>query len=592
MKYKNILLVYPEVPSNTYWSFKHALKYIGKKSAMPPLGLITVAALFPEDYNIRLIDMNIEPLEDTDIKWADAVFISAMIVQQESLKKVIAQCKPYNKTIVAGGPYVNSNHDDIHGVDHLVLGEVEDTLAEFLNDLQNGTAKPMYARPPHPDISNAPSPRFDLLNINAYGSMAVQYSRGCPFHCEFCDIWTVYGNRPRLKSSNAMIKEIDTLHQLGWRGAIFIVDDNFIGNKSRVKTELLPALKEWQKSHDHPFHFYTEASINMADDEDLLVAMRQAGFNEVFIGIETPNPEGLKETGKIQNLKTDLGKSVRAIQRHGIEVMAGFIVGFDNDGEDIFNRQISFIQKNAIPKAMIGLLNAIPGTRLYQRLMNESRILNATLGNNTHNLTTNFKTAMDSDTLKEGYKKILSYLYDSRLKHYFERCNRLFDNMEYREFFQREIRWKEVKFFFKSIIRQPFTPYGLQYLKFVFRNLLKNRDIFGEVITFSIVGHHFHKITQETLKIDRISNALDKKLQHFSDLVNKYSSAIMENSRSNIAYVAILWKKRIKLLKQMKQKIDQIPLDLRKDLTSKYIEISKQMREMTTCFEQRALLAP
>jgi radical SAM superfamily enzyme YgiQ (UPF0313 family) len=591
MKYSNILLVYPEVPDNTYWSFKHALKFIGKKSAMPPLGLITVAALFPKNYNLKLIDMNIEPLEDKDIQWADAVFISAMIVQQESLKKVIVRCRPYNKTIVAGGPYANSNHKDIDNVDHLVLGEVEDTFADFLNDLQNGTAKRIYARPPHPDISDAPAPRFDLLNINAYGSMAVQYSRGCPFHCEFCDIWTVYGNTPRLKSASATINEIETLYNLGWRGAIFIVDDNFIGNKRRVKTELLTALIEWQTVHKHPFHFYTEASINMADDEQLLIAMQQAGFNEVFIGIETPNAEGLKETGKIQNLKTDLGKSVRAIQRHGIEVMAGFIVGFDNDGEDIFNRQISFIQKNAIPKAMIGLLNAIPGTRLYQRLMDEGRILGATLGNNTHSLTTNFKTALDSKTLKEGYKKILSYLYDSRLKHYFERCNKLFDNMECREFVQRKIQWQEIKFFFKSIFRQPFTPYGFEYLKFVFRNLFKNRDIFGEVITFSIVGHHFHKITQETLKIDRISSALDRKFQYFSHLVNKYSTGIMNNSRSNIDYVAKLWKKRIKILKQMKGKIDKIPVDFRKDLTLKYLELSRQMREMMTLLEHKVLMA-
>jgi radical SAM superfamily enzyme YgiQ (UPF0313 family) len=591
MKYKNILLVYPEVPSNTYWSFKHALKFIGKKSAMPPLGLITVAALFPDAYTLKLVDMNIEPLEDKDIQWADAVFISAMIVQRASIQKVIAQCRPFNKTIVAGGPYANSNREEIEGVDHFVLGEVEDTFADFLNDLQNGTAKPVYGRPPHPDISNVPAPRFDLLKINAYGSMAVQYSRGCPFHCEFCDIWTVYGNKPRLKSSAAMINEIDTLHHLGWRGAVFIVDDNFIGNKHRVKKELLPALREWQKAHGHPFHFYTEASINMADDEDLLTGMREAGFNEVFIGIETPDPEGLKETGKIQNLKTDMGKSIRAIQRHGIEVMAGFIVGFDHDREDIFDRQISFIQQNAIPKAMIGLLNALPGTRLYQRLMDEDRILRASLGNNTHDLTTNFKTVMDSETLKQGYKKILSRIYDSRLKHYFQRCNSLFDRMEYRDFFQRKIQWKEVKFFFKSIFRQPFTPYGFQYLKFVFRNFLKNRDIFGEVITFSIVGHHFHQITRQTLKIDRIASALDQKFQYFSDLVNRYSTTIMDNSRNNIAYVAILWKKRVRLLKQMKHKIDAIPLDFRQDLTLKYLEISRQMRDLLTRFEQRALIS-
>ncbi len=591
MKYQNILLVYPEVPGNTYWSFKHALKFIRKKCAMPPLGLITVAALFPEHYHLKLVDMNIEPLRDKDIQWADAVFISAMIVQQDSMKNVIAQCKRFHKTIVAGGPYVNSNYHEIQDVDHLVLGEVEETFQDFLHDLQNGTAKSIYDRPAHPDISHTPAPRFDLLNIQAYGSMAIQYSRGCPFHCEFCDIWTVYGNKPRLKSAASIIHELNMLYRLGWRGAIFIVDDNFIGNKSRVKKELLPALKDWQKAHGYPFHFYTEASINMADDEALLVAMREAGFNEVFIGIETPNPDGLKETGKIQNLTADLEKSVYTIQRHGIEVMAGFIVGFDNDTEDIFDRQISFIQKNAIPKAMIGLLTALPNTRLYQRLLAEGRILKATLGNNTHTLTTNFKTIMDGEKLKEGYKKILAYLYDSRLKHYFDRCNRLFDRMEYREFFQRKIQWKEITFLLKSLIRQPFTPYGFQYLKFVIRNLFKNPDLFGEVITFGIVGHHFHKITQETLKIDRIAAALDKKYQYFVNLINQYSAALLNNSLDNIAFVAKLWKKRVKLLKQMKEKIDAIPADFRHELTAKYLEISRQMRDLMNRFEQLALTA-
>ncbi len=590
-RYKNILLVYPRVPSNTYWSFKYALKFIRKKSAMPPLGLITLAALFPEGYDLKLVDLNIEPLEDNDILWADAVFISAMIVQQESMREVISRCNRLHKKVVAGGPYANSSHEEIDGVDHFVLGEVEDTFQGFLDDLENNTAKKVYPPPPHPDISCAPTPRFDLLNLNAYGSMSVQYSRGCPFHCEFCDIWTVYGNTPRLKSADAMIAEFDALYRIGWRGPIFIVDDNFIGNKRRLKSELLPAIKAWQRSHDHPFHLYTEASINLADDEELLTAMREAGFNQVFVGIETPDTEGLKETGKLQNLKTDLRESVRRIQRQGIEVMAGFIVGFDTDKEDIFNRQIAFIQENAIPKAMIGLLNALPNTRLYQRLKKEGRILKTSLGNNTHNLTTNFKTIMDAEKLKEGYKKILAHIYDFRLKNYFQRCNKLFDNMEHREFFQRNIRWAEIKIFFKSILQQPFTPYGIQYIKFVVRNLIKHFDIFGEVISYSIVGHHFHRITRETLKMDKLSSALDEKYRCFKALVDSYSKELMDNSRKNIRYVAKLWKTKIKILKQMQTRINKIHHDFRYDLTRKYIDLSNKMGELLNGFEQKAIAA-
>ena len=590
--YQNILMVYPEVPNNTYWSFKYALKFIRKKSAMPPLGLLTVAALFPPDYDLKLVDMNIEPLPDEAIEWADAVFISAMIVQQDSVESVIARCNRMDTKVVLGGPYANSNQEDIQGVDHFVLGEVEEALYGFLSDLENGTAKHVYPLPARPDISKAPTPRFDLLKMDAYGSMAVQYSRGCPFHCEFCDIWTVYGNKPRLKSADAMIAEMDALYRQGWRGGVFLVDDNFIGNKKRVKEELLPALKAWQAERGHPFHFFTEASINMAEDEDLLIGMREAGFNEVFIGIETPDEEGLKETGKVQNLKTDMGEAVKRIQKHGIEVMAGFIVGFDQDKPDIFERQIHFIQQNAIPKAMIGLLTALPGTRLYERLKSEGRMLSASIGNNTHVLSTNFKTVMDSDRLKEGYKKILANIYDYRLKKYFERCNRLFDNIEYTAYFQRKIRYAEVKIFFKSLFRQPFTPYGWQYLKFLGRNFFKHREIFGEAVSMGITGHHFHTITQETLKKEKIASILEEKYRDFVQLVNRYSKSLMTNSIDNIDDAAKLWKKRVKLLKEMQHKINKIHVDFRADLNNRYMEISKQMRELMNSFEQKALPAP
>jgi radical SAM superfamily enzyme YgiQ (UPF0313 family) len=585
MTHQNILLIYPEVPSNTYWSFKHALKFIRKKSAMPPLGLMTIAALFPDTYHLKLVDMNIVPLSDSDIEWADAVFISAMIVQKNSMEQVIRRCRHFGKTIVAGGPFPTSNHEDIAGVDHFLAGEVDQTLTDFLQDLEKGIAKPVYAKPCYPDITNLPVPRFDLLDITAYASMSIQYSRGCPFHCEFCDIWTIYGNRPRLKAAGTILQELDTLLDLGWRGPVFIVDDNFIGNKKQVKAELLPALKAWQIEHDYPFHFFTEASINMGADEDLLAAMREAGFNQVFIGIETPDPEGLKETGKIQNLNSDMERSIRTIQGHGMEVMAGFIIGFDNDKEDIFDRQISFIQRNAIPKAMIGFLNALPGTRLYQRLMAEGRILKASLGNNTHNMTINFKTIMDPVRLKEGYKKILACIYDFNLKNYFERCSRFLDNIEHTDYFQRKISFNEIKILFRSVYWQLFTPYGFQYLKFIFRNMIKHPGILGEAVSLSISGHHFHTMTQQTLKTERIASILDEKYRYFCDLVNEYSEAMMNNSKKHLQYMTKLWKEKVKILKQMRHTINQIHGDYRYELSQKYLEISKKMRDKLTNIE-------
>jgi len=500
-KFKNMLLVYPKVPPNTYWSFKYALEFINKKSAMPPLGLITVAALFPEKYNLKLIDMNIEPLKEKDILWADAVFISAMIVQKKSMEHVVQQCNRLNTAVVAGGPYPTSSCQEISGVDHLILGEVEDTFKDILSDLENGVAQKVYTAVKRPDISKSVIPRFDLLKLKAYSSMSIQTCRGCPFKCEFCDIWKVYGNKPRLKEAGQVVIELDLLYKLKWKGPIFIVDDNFIGNKKQVKNSLLPAIKKWQEDHKYVYQLFTEASINLADDEELLIGMRDAGFNEVFVGIETPSIKALKETGKIQNLKNDMLKSIRKIQQYGMEVMAGFILGFDSDTEDIFDRQINFIQKTGIPKAMIGLLTALPGTDLYNRLEQEGRIKHRSLGNNTHCMTTNFATRMDSLQLQKGYAKVLGSIYDSNLKNYFKRCSKLLDNLGKNKYFQRKITFNEIIILFKSILHQSFKPYSYQYLRFVIRNFIKHRNVSGEAIRFGIIGHHFHTITQKTLRI-------------------------------------------------------------------------------------------
>lgn len=586
-KFNKILLVYPEVPNNTFWSFKYALKFLKKKSAMPPLGIITVAALFPEEYDLKLIDMNVELLNDKDIIWADAVFISAMIVQKNSMERVIAACNRLGTKVVLGGPHPTASYKEIHGVDHFVLGEVEDMFREFLDDLENGVAKKLYPLPERPDMfSRAIIPRFDLLNLKAYSSMSVQFCRGCPFKCEFCDIWKVYGNKPRLKNPEYFLYELDNLYDSGWRGPVFIVDDNFIGNKGKIKKWLLPALKKWQEDHNFVYRFFTEASINLAEDEELLAGMRDAGFNEVFIGIETPSTQCLKETGKTQNLKTDMQGAVRKIQQYGLEVMAGFILGFDSDTDDIFERQISFIQETGIPKAMVGLLTALPGTNLYSRLLKEGRIIGKSSGNNTDSISLNFKTIMARMKLIKGYKNVLSNIYDSNLKNYFIRCNKLIDNLGDTVYFKRKFRIHDLMILFRSVFYQPFTPYGYQYIKFVIRNFIKHRKIFSETIRFSIIGHHFHTITQERRKIEKIISYMDEKNRYLSEQISRYSEIVIDGSRELPGNIADLWNQKKKILDKTRNKINKIHVDFRDETIAQYNDAATRMQALFCSFEK------
>ncbi|HEV2665428.1 MAG TPA: radical SAM protein, partial [Blastocatellia bacterium] len=345
------LLVYPEFP-DTYWSFRHALSFEGKRSAFPPLGLLTISAMLPDAWERRLVDMNVQPLKAADIEWADVVFCSAMLVQKDSLRRVVELCKAEGKRVVIGGPYVTTSAEHLPEADHIFLGEAETTFPEFVRDLDRGEPKRIYQAAERPALSETPIPHFQLADLKHYSAMSVQYSRGCPFQCEFCDIIEIYGRVPRTKSNEQMLAELDALFRLGWRGMVFIVDDNFIGNKRNVK-KLLPALADWSERHGRPFSFITEASVNLAEDEELLDGMRRAHFRRVFLGIETPVEASLKEAQKGQNMRGNLLDSVRRIQNYGMEVMAGFIVGFDNDPDDIFERQIEFIRESAIPLAMV-----------------------------------------------------------------------------------------------------------------------------------------------------------------------------------------------------------------------------------------------
>ena len=408
MRAMKVLLVNPKFP-DTYWSFRHALPFEGKRSVFPPLGLMTVSGLLPKDCERRLVDLEIESLKTSQIDWADMVFITGMLAQKQSLHEVVERCRKRGKKIVLGGPYVTSTIEELPYADHIFQGEAETTLPQFFQDLERGTTKRIYKAPERPPMSLAPIADFGLVNMKKYSNMSIQYSRGCPFSCEFCDIIEIYGRIPRTKSNQQVIAEFDELKRLGWRGPLFIVDDNFIGNKKNVRL-LLPAIIEWQKKNGYPFSLLTEASVNLADDDDLLAAMKDGGFRRVFLGIETPVEESLKEAQKSQN-RGNLLDSVRKIQSHGMEVMAGFIVGFDNDPDDIFERQIEFIRESAIPMAMVGMLNALPDTQLWKRLEREGRLLGADATGNNTIATVNFIPKMDVDTLIAGYQRIMRTIY-------------------------------------------------------------------------------------------------------------------------------------------------------------------------------------
>ncbi len=414
-----VLLIYPEFP-DTYWSFRHALTFEGKRSAFPPLGLLTVSALLPETWERRLVDLNVEQLKSSDIAWADIVFLTAMLVQKDSLHAVVKLCKAQGKRVVIGGPYVTTSAAELPEADHIFLGEAESTLPQFVKDLEQGVAVRSYQAAERPPLALTPIPDFGLVDLRRYSAMSIQYSRGCPFQCEFCDIIEIYGRVPRTKSIEQVIAELDALRAVGWRGTVFIVDDNFIGNKKNVR-RLLPHLAAWQQRNNQPFEFLTEASVNLADDEPLLEEMRRANFRRVFLGIETPDEGTLKETLKSQNTRGDMLESVKKIQSYGMEVMAGFIVGFDTDPEDIFQRQINFIRDSAIPLAMVGLLTALPDTQLWRRLKEEGRLLEESSGNNTSfDATLNFIPKMAPRVLIEGYQAILRTIYSPR--EYYQRA--------------------------------------------------------------------------------------------------------------------------------------------------------------------------
>ncbi|RKX30005.1 MAG: B12-binding domain-containing radical SAM protein [Verrucomicrobia bacterium] len=482
------LLLYPEFP-DTFWSFKHVLKFIRKRAALPPLGLLTVAAMLPEEWEKRLVDVNVRALREKDIAWADVVLISAMIAQRDSTVQLIARCRAAGKTVVAGGPLFTVEHAQFPDVDHLVLNEAETTLPEFLQDFAQGSARRVYTSTNLPDLRPTPAPLWELADLQRYASMSVQYSRGCPFDCEFCSVTAMFGHRPRVKTPAQIIAELDGLWQRGWRGTVFFVDDNLIGNKRSLRNDLLPALIRWRKKK-RGFTFYTEASINLADDTELMQLMVTAGFDQVFIGIETPEEASLTECNKRQNRSRNLIADVKRIQRAGLQVQGGFIVGFDNDPPMIFQRQIDFIQESGIVTAMVGILQAIPGTKLHERLFQQGRLLGDTTGDNVDG-TTNFIPRMNRETLRDGYRQLMDTLYAPGP--YYRRIRTFL-----REFkpprISGKVNWRNAFAFISASLRlgvigrERFHFWGL-----LLWTCFRRPTLVPMAVTLSIYGFHFRK---------------------------------------------------------------------------------------------------
>jgi len=478
----------------TYCGYEYIISVIGKKSANIPLGILTIAAMLPETWDLKFTDMNVNKIDDNDIIWADMVFISAMQIQKDSFNNVIQLCNFLNTPVVAGGPYVTNNFENIDGVSHFVLNEGEITLYEFLNDLKNGNPKYIYKTDKKFDLNTVIIPKLDLINLDDYTSISVQFSRGCPFDCEFCNVVQLFGRKIRTKTNNQIIKEFNQLYNYNWIGNVFIVDDNFIGDEKRAKS-LLKEIIKWQKEHKYPFSLFTQTSINVSEDDELLGLLREAGFGMLFIGIETPNKDSLSETGKNQNLKTDLLESIHKIHSYGIEVDAGLIVGFDNDDEDIFERQKEFIEKANIVSALVGVLTALPETRLYKRMKKENRLLEDSLGINTHSSGINFIPMMGYDTLVDGYNNLMKYLYNP--KNYFNRCISLLRELEPNKNYSRKFRMIYIWYLIKVLSVQTFSPYGLSYIWYIIRLLSMKPELFIEGFRMAIQGHHFFKMAEK-----------------------------------------------------------------------------------------------
>ncbi len=491
----NILLVNPRTP-DTFWSFRHVLPFVARRASMPPLGLLTVAALLPREWTLKLVDLNVEPLADATIRQADYVLLSAMLVQQDSALEVAARCRALGRPVIAGGPLFTTATTPFPDIPHVVRGEAEELMPQLVADMEAGRVRPEYRASRWPDLRLSPVPRWDLVRLRDYVTMAVQFSRGCPFDCEFCDIIVMNGRVPRTKTPGQVIAELETLRRLGWRDRVFVVDDNFIGDRRRTRA-LLEALLAWRQATGARMEFLTEASINLADDADLCARMVAAGFKKVFVGLETPAAESLEECRKHQN-RGDLVAAVQRLQRAGLEVMGGFIVGFDHDPHDIFQRQFEFIQRSGVVTAMVGLLTALPQTRLWQRLRREGRLRAESLGNNTAAVL-NFEPRLGLDYLVQGYRELMKRLYEPR--HYYQRIRTFLREHRPAGPRLRRLSRADLRAFVRALWVLGLRQRGrLAWWRLVWGALLRHPRQFQHAMELAILGYHFRRVAQ-TLEV-------------------------------------------------------------------------------------------
>ncbi len=487
-----LLLIYPEY-EDTFWNVKKVLRLLGKKAAYPPLGLLTVAAMLPNHWEKKLVDMNCEILKEEHIKWADYVLISAIVGQKRSTKKLVNKVQQIGKTVIAGGSLFTTGWEEFSNIDTMVLGESEEIIPALIKDMENKTLKKIYSMKEFPAIRKAPIPEWDLINLSYYNSVCIQLSRGCPFNCEFCDVVQLNGRIPRIKSKEQITAELESVYKLGWRAGVFFVDDNLIGNKSVLKNKILPAIIEWQKERKYPFILSTQVSINLSDDPELMKLMTGAGFSTVFVGIETPDPDGLEECGKYHNKNRNLLKSVKKIQNMGFEVNAGFILGFDSDKDTVFQNQIDFIQKSGIVAAMVGLLNVSPKSRLHERLKKSHRLIDnkkSGNGNNSELSELNFIPIMNPDTLIDGYWQVLRTIYSP--KYFFERIKTFLSEYRPKKVKPPKVRFYHIRGLFSSLWFLGIKEKGRHYYwKLIFWSLFRRPALLPYAVGLPLGLLHF-----------------------------------------------------------------------------------------------------
>lgn len=499
-----MLLVNPLFPT-TFWGYQYSLGFIGKRASLPPLGLVTMAASLPAEWQVRLVDLNLRPLGDADILWADAVLVGGMLLQQESMREVTARARALGRRVVVGGPAAAVAPELFSSAHVVFCGEVEGRSGELVGAVEGSEPGPLVLRPPagvYPELGEAPAPRFDLLELSQYASMSVQYSRGCPFSCEFCDVIELYGRAPRVKSAGQVLAELEALYTLGWRGSVFVVDDNFVGNRRAVR-HLLPGVEAWQEEHGRPFDLYTEASLDLAGDDGLVRAMVAAGFSAVFVGIETPSREALAAANKRQNLRVDVPSAVDRLMRAGLEVMGGFIVGFDSDDREIFAAQRELIRSSAIPVAMVGLLSAMPGTALWRRLEREGRLRGRPSGDQFER--PNFQPVMDEEELLTGYAELMARIYAPR--EYYRRCAGLISRIGRTPGVEGRTL-EGLGALLRAIVRIGLLGRRRRYFwGLLWRGLLRGPRALRRAVTCAIKGEHLIRYTEETL-LPRIAGAV------------------------------------------------------------------------------------